>query len=300
MMKDLGGRNKIAKELSISYSIINTLLRRGLVKFWRTKGEMISLANKKRTIPDDVRKKISESRKRYLEEHPDQVPYKLNHKSKGESYPEKYFRKWLEKENISFEQEYHFGVYSFDFLINNFIDLEIDGSQHYADGRIRKSDEKRDKRAKENGFIVYRINWPKYQQLEDKEKFLLELKQFIKNTSLNPPKIIPALNGKKVLRKDYSGKKVVKIKKYTENKCKLCGKPLTSEQKSYCSLECRYKDNKVSDGKVNKAIKLLTEGNSFLSVAKKIGVSDNAIRKWLRKRNINPKDFACGRIRTNI
>lgn len=300
MMKDLGGRNKIAKELSISYSIINTLLRRGLVKFWRTKGEMISLANKKRTIPDDVRKKISESRKRYLEEHPDQVPYKLNHKSKGESYPEKYFRKWLEKENISFEQEYHFGVYSFDFLINNFIDLEIDGSQHYTDGRIRKSDEKRDKRAKENGFIVYRINWPKYQQLEDKEKFLLELKQFIKNTSLNPPKIIPALNGKKVLRKDYSGKKVVKIKKYTENKCKLCGKPLTSEQKSYCSLECRYKDNKVSDGKVNKAIKLLTEGNSFLSVAKKIGVSDNAIRKWLRKRNINPKDFACGRIRTNI
>lgn len=300
MMKDLGGRNKIAKELSISYSTINTLLRRGLVKFWRTKGEMISLANKKRIIPDDVRKKISESRKRYLEEHPDQVPYKLNHKSKGESYPEKYFREWLEKENISFEQEYHFGVYSFDFLINNFIDLEIDGSQHYADGRIRKSDEKRDKRAKENGFIVYRINWPKYQQLEDKEKFLLELKQFIKNTSLNPPKIIPALNGKKVLRKDYSGKKVVKIKKYTENKCKLCGKPLTSEQKSYCSLECRYKDNKVSDGKVNKAIKLLTEGNSFLSVAKKIGVSDNAIRKWLRKRNINPKDFACGRIRTNI
>lgn len=300
MMKDLGGRNKIAKELSISYSTINTLLRRGLVKFWRTKGEMISLANKKRIIPDDVRKKISESRKRYLEEHPDQVPYKLNHKSKGESYPEKYFREWLEKENISFEQEYHFGVYSFDFLINNFIDLEIDGSQHYADGRIRKSDEKRDKRAKENGFIVYRINWPKYQQLEDKEKFLLELKQFIKNTSLNPPKIIPALNGKKVLRKDYSGKKVVKIKKYTENKCKLCGKPLTSEQKYYCSLECRYKDNKVSDGKVNKAIKLLTEGNSFLSVAKKIGVSDNAIRKWLRKRNINPKDFACGRIRTNI
>lgn len=299
-MKDLGGRNKIAKELSISYSTINTLLRRGLVKFWRTKGEMISLANKKRTIPDDVRKKISESRKRYLEEHPDQVPYKLNHKSKGESYPEKYFREWLEKENINFEQEYHFGVYSFDFLINNFIDLEIDGSQHYGDGRIRKSDEKRDKRAKENGFIVYRINWPKYQQLEDKEKFLLELKQFIKNTSLNPPKIIPALNGKKVLRKDYSGKKVVKIKKYTENKCKLCGKPLTSEQKSYCSLECRYKDNKVSDGKVNKAIKLLTEGNSFLSVAKKIGVSDNAIRKWLRKRNINPKDFACGRIRTNI
>lgn len=300
MMKDLVGRDKIAKELSISYSTINTLLRRGLVNFWRTKSEMISLANKKRTIPDNIRKKISESRKRYLEKHPDQVPYKLNHKSRGESYPEKYFREWLEKENINFKQEYHFSVYSFDFLINNFIDLEIDGSQHYVDGRIRKSDEKRDKRAKENGFVVYRINWSRYQQLEDKEKFLLELKHFIENTSLNPPKIMPKLNGKKVLRKNHKGKKVVKVKKYTENKCKLCGKPLTTEQKTYCSVECQRKDNKVSDKKVDKAIKLLSEGNSFLSVAKKMGVSDNAIRKWLHKRNINPKDFAYGRIRTKI
>lgn len=290
-MKDLDGRDKIAKELSISYSTINTLLHRGLVNFWRTKSEMISLANKKRTIPDNIRKKISESRKRYLEEHPDQVPYKLNHKSRGESYPEKYFREWLENENINFKQEYHFSVYSFDFLINNFIDLEIDGSQHYVDGRIRKSDEKRDKRAKENGFVVYRINWSRYQQLEDKEKFLLELKQFIENTSLNPPKIAPKLNGKKVLRKNHKGKKVVKVKKYTENKCKLCGKPLTTEQKTYCSVECQRKDNKVSDKKVDKAIKLLSEGNSFLSVGKKMGVSDNAIRKWLLSRRINPKDF---------
>lgn len=295
-----GGRNKIAKELSISCSTINTLIRRGLVNFWRTRGETISLANKNRTIPDNVRKKISESRKRYLEEHPDQVPYKLNHKSKGESYPEKYFREWLEKENISFLQEYQFGVYSFDFLINNFIDLEIDGSQHYVDGRIRKSDEKRDKRAKENGFIVYRINWPSYQQLEDKEKFLLELKQFIENTSLNPPKILPKLNGKKVLRKNYKGEKVVKVKKFTENKCKLCGKSLTTEQKTYCSVECQRKDNKVCDEKVDKAIKLLNEGNSFLLVAKKMGVSDNAIRKWLLSRGINPKSYTKQKIRTNL
>lgn len=295
-----GGRRLIAKELQISESLINTLIRRKLIKFWRTKSEMLSATGKKRTIPQHVRDKISYSRKKYLEEHPDQVPYKLNHKSKGESYPEKYFREWLEKEDISFEQEYHFGVYSFDFLINNFIDLEIDGSQHYVDGRIRKSDEKRDKRAKENGFIVYRINWSRYQQLEDKEKFLLELKQFIENTSLNPPKIMPKLNGKKVLRKNHKGKKVVKVKKYTENKCKLCGKQLTTEQKTYCSVECQRKDNKVSDEKVNRAIKLLSEGNSFLSVGKKMGVSDNAIRKWLLSRGINPKDFTKNKIRTNL
>ena len=295
-----GGRKRIARELQISESLIATLLRRKLINFWRTKSEMLSIAGKKRVTPEHVRNKISQSRKKYLEEHPDQVPYKLNHKSRGESYPEKYFREWLEKENISFKQEYHFGLYSFDFLINDFIDLEIDGSQHYVDGRIRKSDEKRDKKAQENGFVVYRINWPEYQQLDDKESFLLELKQFIKNTSLNPPTILPSSNGKKVLRKNCRGEKVIKVKRYTENKCKLCGNPLTVEQKTYCSISCQHKDNGVNDKKVNKAIKLLSEGNSFLSVAKEMGVSDNAIRKWLICRGINPKDFTKQKIRTKI
>ena len=75
---------------------------------------------------------------------------------------------------------------------------------------------------------------------------------------------------------------------------------LTTEQKTYCSVECQRKDNKVSDKKVNKAIKLLNEGNSFLSVAKKMGVSDNAIRKWLLSRGINPKDFTKQKIRTKL
>ena len=300
MMMGLAGRRSIAKELQMSESLINTLIRRNLIRFWRTKSEMLSVVGKKRTIPQHVRDKISYSRKKYLENHPDQVPYKLNHKSKGESYPEKYFREWLEKENISFKQECQFGIYSFDFLINNFIDLEIDGSQHYVDERICKSDEKRDKRANDNGFVVYRINWSRYQQLENKEKFLLELKQFIENTTLNPPKIIPKLNGKKVLRKNHKGKKVVKVKKYTENKCRLCGKPLTTEQKTYCSVECQRKGYKVSNKKVDKAIKLLNDGNSFLSVGKKMGVSDNAIRKWLLSRGLNPKDFTKNKIRTDI
>ena len=132
------------------------------------------------------------------------------------------------------------------------------------------------------------------------QSFLLELKQFIKNTSLNPPTILPSSNGKKVLRKNCRGEKVIKVKRYTENKCKLCGNPLTVEQKTYCSISCQRKDNEVNDKKVNKAIKLLSEGNSFLSVAKEMGVSDNAIRKWLICRGINPKDFTKQKIRTNL
>lgn len=76
------------------------------------------------------------------------------------SYPERFFIDVLNKNNISFEREYHvLNKYFLDFLIiknNKKIDLEIDGKQH----RFRKEhDINRDKFLTENGYIVYRIDW---------------------------------------------------------------------------------------------------------------------------------------------
>lgn len=103
-----GGGKKIAKEVGVSEHTIWSLRDKGYLSFNRTKSEMLSLAGKKRTHSEETKNKISIIRKKFLTENPDMIPYKLNHKSKGESYPEKYFREWLEKENISFEQEYQF------------------------------------------------------------------------------------------------------------------------------------------------------------------------------------------------
>lgn len=134
-----GGGKKIAKEVGISEYTIWKLRDKGIITFNRTKTEMLSLAGKKRTHGKETRNKISKSRQKFLIENPDMIPYKLNHKSKGESYPEKYFREWLEKENISFKQEYQFKLYSFDFLINERIDLEIDGDQHILDKKNKRT-----------------------------------------------------------------------------------------------------------------------------------------------------------------
>lgn len=177
----IGGRKKIAKVLSIPESMIAALIRHKLVNFWRTKSEMLSLAGKKRTHSEETKNKISVIRKKFLEENPDKIPYKLNHKSNGESYPEKYFREWLEKENISFEQEYQFKLYSFDFLIDGRIDLEIDGDQHILDERIKDHDKKRDKITTDNGYLVKRILWSEYKRLSEIEQveFLQNLKQFL-------------------------------------------------------------------------------------------------------------------------
>lgn len=176
-----GGGKKIAREVGVSEHTIWKLRDKGILIFNRTKTEMLSLSGKNRTHSEETRNKISKSRQKFLTENPNMVPYKLNHKSNGESYPERYFREWLQKENISFEQEYKFKLYSFDFLINGKIDLEIDGDQHILDEKIKEHDKKRDKITINNGYLVKRILWSEYKRLSKIEQieFLQNLKQFL-------------------------------------------------------------------------------------------------------------------------
>lgn len=121
---------------------------------------------------DESKKKISDGHISFLKENPDKVPYLLNHYSKGESYPEKYFRELFEKLNIEFKQEVRVGLYSLDFVIGN-LNLEIDGEQHYVDNRISESDLKRNKFIEESGYIVKRIRWKEYQKCTYEERELI-------------------------------------------------------------------------------------------------------------------------------
>jgi len=130
---------------------------------------------KGRTHTQETKDKISKSRIKYLAENPDKVPYLLNHKSKGESYPEKYFREILEKEKVNFIQEKQESVYSLDFVIGT-IDLEIDGEQHYVDSRIVESDKRRTIYLENMGYTTIRVRWAEYQKLNRMER-----EQFIKN-----------------------------------------------------------------------------------------------------------------------
>jgi len=119
----------------------------------------------------ETKKKISESRIKYLQNNPDKVPYVLNHYSKGESFPEKYFRELLDFHNIPYEQEKRIGLYSMDFAIEQkMIDLEIDGEQHYTDDKIIQSDVRRDKFMSEMGWKTVRIRWSDYKKMSEKDR----------------------------------------------------------------------------------------------------------------------------------
>jgi len=115
---------------------------------------------------EETKKKISESRKKYLLEHPEKVPYKLNHSSK-QSFPEKFFETVFINNGISFEKEFYTNGYWLDFCFNKTFYVEIDGEQHYLDKKIIEHDKIRTARLTESGFkCIERVRWSEFQKLD--------------------------------------------------------------------------------------------------------------------------------------
>lgn len=219
---------------------------------------------------EETKKLLSEKRKKWIAENPDKSPYLLSHKSRGETYPEKYFRKWLEKEKISFKQEYRYKLYAFDFLINDRIDLEIDGTQHRNDKRIIEHDIRRDKEARNAGFKVYRIPWADYCKLDrdSKRAFLNDLKNFFNSSSECK---IP----------DYViSKKINKPRKF---------RPGELRKKFFNDLKRKIKNKKniakYYDYREYMAIEMIKNGKSIYDVCKIMYISYKTICKWIKKHN---------------
>ena len=126
-----------------------------------------------RTHTEEQKQKISQSRKQYLLEHPDQVPYLLNHSSQ-ESYPEIYFTELFENEKIHLHKEYYCLGYFLDFCdpIKK-IDIEIDGEQHYVDAKMVEHDKIRNAVLEEAGWTVFRVRWAEYKAMTEEHKYTI-------------------------------------------------------------------------------------------------------------------------------
>lgn len=109
------------------------------------------------------------------------VGWKVREKNM-QSFPEKYWENVLIKHNIEFKNEVKVGRYFLDFLIEKNgvkIDLEIDGKQHKQPEIIEK-DAKRDSFLKENGYVIYRIDWNEVCSDCGKEKMNEKINEFLK------------------------------------------------------------------------------------------------------------------------
>lgn len=152
----------------------------------RVKQQSISLSNrynddlvssfKGKHHSEESKLKLSIARKKYLNEHPEKVPYKLNHHSK-QSYPEKYFREVFDNDDLlkNAISEYRVKLYSLDFAFPDIkFYIEIDGEQHYTDSRIFEHDKKRNLELEEMGWKSIRIRWSEYSKksLEEKQEII--------------------------------------------------------------------------------------------------------------------------------
>ncbi len=118
---------------------------------------------------EETKKKISETRKAYLDKNPDKVPYLLNHSSKV-SYPEEYFIECL-KEFPDIQFQYPVSRYKLDFASPaRKLYLEIDGEQHYVSKKMVKHDEARTFTLEQMGWKGLRIRWAHFQKLSENEK----------------------------------------------------------------------------------------------------------------------------------
>lgn len=175
----------LMKKYGFGWSLVFKYTKSGILKSRNISDSMI-LDRKKNPdrykCSDVTRKKLSEIRKKYLEEHPDKVPYLLNHHSKGDSYPEKYFKEVFEIEKIDLKHHLQIGIYQLDFYnLESKIDIEIDGDQHYVDKRIIESDIRRTKFLECKGWKVFRVKWSEYQKLafEDKKLIIDKIRKLV-------------------------------------------------------------------------------------------------------------------------
>lgn len=106
------------------------------------------------------------------------------------SYPEKFFKKVLETNNIKFDgpnyvvKKKDIGInepscYFLDFKIGN-VDLEIDGKQHWQYQKRVDSDKLRDERLTKAGYIVYRIKWQSINTEKGKQYIKNEIEKLLK------------------------------------------------------------------------------------------------------------------------
>lgn len=104
-----------------------------------------------------TRDKMSVDRKKYLEQHPEKVPYRLNHSS-NQSWPEQVFENALNRNNIvGWTRRYMSGRYQYDFAFPLLkIDVEIDGETHLLEN-VKKIDNERDEWSRSQGWTVIRF-----------------------------------------------------------------------------------------------------------------------------------------------
>lgn len=157
---------------------------------------------------EETKKILSEKRKQYLKEHPNEHVWKRS--NKFVSKPCEYLKQQLKNNNINFVEEYTpFDDYSFSVDIawpDVKIGIEVNGNQHYnSDGSLVEYYSNRHQIFKERGWKIYEIHYSKC--------YKLDIKNFIDLENLD-------IFDKDYVGKYFSDKELKKLKREEKQKDK--------------------------------------------------------------------------------
>ena len=255
-IRDIQDRYGIKCRNWVKYNLLN-----GLTRDFSKSTKLAHEKYPERFKHDEAYKeKMRKFRLRYMKEHPEKTAWR---KRNEPSYPEKCFIKFLEDNGYDkkycIEREYPVFPYYIDFA---FVDLkvavEIDGSQHVLDeGRIVR-DEDKDKTLTSTGWKVLRVteNLVKTDWTTLKHK----LDEVIVNGTIKVDKV------------------GIFLAKKPREKVKRGADGLSEKMK-----DGFLKQRKVKNRPSLKEVEKLLETLSLVKIGEMYGVTDSAIRKWIKQ-----------------
>ena len=217
----------------------------------------------------ELRKKQSDAKKKLYSEHPEKHPNrKLANNRVNMSYPERLVFDHLISRGIAFDHNRKIDKYFVDFCIGSLV-IEVDGVAFHD----HDYDVNRDSIISELGFTIKRFD----------AKAIL--------------KFGPSI----VLDNTYDQLMYKNIELRIPHKCPVC-EAIYYGKRKFCSDVCKCinrrsrvqstsipNKSRVTTRPTEEMLRTLIQSESFISIGKRFGVSDNAVRKWCKDYFINTK-----------
>jgi len=259
--KNINDFYKYCNSCKICYNIKNKLNRK-----------------KSKLTKEEISEKLSKAVSKFWSENPDKHPWKKNTKFK--SVPCINFKKILSEMGIQFIEEYTISddrLFSVDIALpQHKISIEINGNQHYEkDGTLKEYYKNRHDFIESLGWKIYELHYS-----------ICFNEKVIKKTINN------ILDGCEIFDFDYdkylydklNRKKKYKYKrekKDTKTKICKCGEKM-NEGAKVCRTCSSFNQRKVKRPSIEIILNDIKE-LGYRGTGKKYGVSDSAIRKWIKK-----------------
>ncbi len=228
---------------------------------------------------EQSKQKLREARLKFMKENPDKTAWRKSNLS----YPEKLFLNklielgWETKYRV--EREFSVFPYFIDFtFVNEMVAVEIDGSQHLLPERA-ESDKKKEELLISFGWHIIRVTENEIKT--NLNEFMIKLEKILNNKEKVNKISFGVFKSKKERVKMAPGVFKSEKKKFIIKKRNVNG--LTDLE-----IKSALNQRKVERPPLEQLLKEI-ELTNYCAVGRKYGVSDNAIRKWIKtykKRNI--------------